>query len=88
MYLRLIFPFFVAKFSHVIKLQSFRGDFQVERLRELDHPHICKTLDAFEDGRMGHLTRFNQLIQNRCCLDGFWASHWHHPFSIGFSRFS
>ena len=22
----------------------------MERLRELDHPHICKTLDAFEDG--------------------------------------
>ena len=22
---------------------------QVERLRELDHPYICKTLDAFEE---------------------------------------
>jgi len=37
----------------LLSSSSWRAD--VERLRELDHPHICKTLDAFEDSTSVYL---------------------------------
>lgn len=37
----------------LLSSSAWRAD--VERLRELDHPHICKTLDAFEDSTSVYL---------------------------------
>ena len=57
----------------------------MERLRELDHPHICKTLDAFEDGK-GGTELANQSVDPESSRWFGWifkASHEYHPIFHG-----